>query len=103
MPIDPDFKSKMKKVGTHSGHDIWGPIDPPKKLGIHGSKVSVDWDSCNGDRICEEVCPVNVFDIVDTPGHPTSEVKSDPTRELDCIDCLACEINCPTKAIKIEK
>ena len=103
MAIDPDFKSKMKKIDTHSGHDVWGPIDPPKKLGVHGSVVSVDWDSCNGDRICVGVCPVNVFEMVNTPGHPTSEEKSDPVRESDCIKCLACETNCPTKAIKIEE
>lgn len=104
MPIDPDFKTKRKKVETHSGHDVWGPVDPPKVLGIHGTDVSVDWDVCNGDGICAEVCPVNVFDMMDIPpGHPTSEKKSDPAREPDCIKCLACEINCPTKAIRIEK
>lgn len=103
MPIDPDFKGKMKVVEKHSGHDVWGPVDPPKKLGIHGSNVCVDWDTCNGDGICVEVCPVNVFDMVDTPGHPLSEKKSDPAREPDCIKCLACEASCPTQAIKIEK
>ncbi|MFQ6129745.1 MAG: ferredoxin family protein [Candidatus Hadarchaeaceae archaeon] len=103
MPIDPDFKTKRKKVGTHAGHDVWGPVNPPKVLGIHGSVAAVDWDICDGDGICQEVCPVNVFDLVDSPGHPTSEKKSDPAREPDCIKCLACELNCPTKAIVIEK
>jgi NAD-dependent dihydropyrimidine dehydrogenase PreA subunit len=103
MPIDPDFASKRKKAGTHSGHDVWGPVNPPKVLGIHGTSVAVDWDVCNGDGICAEVCPVNVFDMVDVKGHPTSDKKSDPAREPDCIKCLACELNCPTQAIKIEK
>ena len=103
MPIDRDFKSKRKKTGTHSGHDVWGPVDPPTVLGIHGTDVSVDWDVCNGDAICSEVCPVNVYDMVDVKGHPTSSRKSDPVREPDCIKCLACEMNCPTKAIRIEK
>ena len=104
MPIDPDFKAKRKKTGTHSGHDVWGPVNPPKELGIHGNDVAVDWDSCDGDGICADVCPVNVFEMVDIPpGHPTSKKKSDPVRESDCIKCLACEMNCPTKAIRIEK
>jgi len=48
-----------------------------------------------------EVCPVNVFDWSDAPGHPTSGKKSDPVREKDCIQCLACETQCPVQAIKI--
>ena len=103
MAIDPNFKGNMKKIGEHSGHDVWGPINPPKRLGVHGSTVAVDHDSCNGDGICVEVCPVNVFDMIDTPGHPTSDKKSDPAREQDCIKCLSCEMNCPTKAILIER
>ena len=70
MPIDPDFSSKRKKAGTHSGHDVWGPVDPPKVLGIHGTSVAVDWDVCNGDGICAEVCPVTVFDMVDVKDNP---------------------------------
>ena len=46
MPIDPDFQKKRKIVSQHEGHNIWGPIEPPKKLGIHGSNVAVDWDIC---------------------------------------------------------
>ena len=101
MPIDPDFKTSQKVVGQHEGHDVWGMVQPPTKLGIHGTKVAVDWDLCNGDGICIDVCPVNVFEWANTPGHPTSEKKSDPVREKDCIDCMACETQCPTQAIKI--
>jgi NAD-dependent dihydropyrimidine dehydrogenase PreA subunit len=101
MPIDPDFQQKRKKVEKHLGHDVWGPVEPPKKLGIHGTSVAVDWDICNGDGVCIEVCPVSVFEWADSLGHPTSEKKSDPAREADCIKCLACEIQCPTKAIRI--
>ncbi len=102
MPIDQDFKNTRKKSGSHSGHDVWGPVNPPKVLGIHGSIVAVDWDICDGDAICVDVCPVNVFEMVDSPGHPTSEKKSDPARDSECIKCMACETNCPTSAIKIE-
>ncbi len=44
---------------------------------------------------------VNVFDMTDTPGHPVSDKKSDPTRESECIDCIACEIQYPTQAKKL--
>ena len=89
MPIDQDFESKRQVVEQHQGHDVRGPVEPPTKLGIHGTTVAVDWDSCDGDGVCIDVCPVNVFEFVDTPGHPTSEKKSDPARESECIFCMA--------------
>lgn len=101
MPIDPDFMKKLKESGEHEGHKVWGEVDLPTKRGIHGTIVAVDQDICNGDEICASVCPVNVFDIIDSPGHPTSQKKSDPAREKDCIQCLACETQCPVQAIKI--
>jgi NAD-dependent dihydropyrimidine dehydrogenase PreA subunit len=101
LPIDPDFQKKRSVVSQHQGHNVWGPIDPPKKQGIHGTNVAVDWDVCTGDGICIDVCPVTLFDWADAQGHPTSEKKSDPAREQDCIKCLACETQCPTQAIKI--
>ena len=101
MPIDSDFQKKRKVVGQHQGHDVWGPTEPPKRLGIHGTNVAVDWDICTGDGVCIGVCPVTLFEWGDAPGHPTSEKKSDPVREKDCIQCLACEVQCPVQAIKI--
>ena len=56
--------------------------------------VTVDLDKCDGDGICADVCPVNVFDIIDD--------KSQPTRVEDCIMCLACVSACPTEAITVE-
>ena len=101
MPIDPDFKKTRTQTGEHNGHKVWGPVQPPAKLGIHGTDVAVDWDVCTGDGICLSVCPVTLFDWADSPGHPLSEKKSDPAREVDCIKCLACQTQCPTGAIKI--
>ena len=101
MPIDPDFQKNRKVVSQHQGHDVYGPVEPPKKLGVHGTKVAIDWDCCDGDGTCIDVCPVSVFEWSDTPGHPTSQKKSNPIREEDCIQCLACETQCPTRAIKI--
>jgi NAD-dependent dihydropyrimidine dehydrogenase PreA subunit len=101
LPIDPDFQSKRQVAGEHNGHKVWGPVEPPKKLGVHGTNVAVDWDVCTGDGVCIDVCPVSLFDWAEAPGHPISEKKSDPVREKDCIQCLACEMQCPTAAIKI--
>ncbi len=100
MPIDPDF-GKRPVIATHNGHDVRGDVKPPTKLGVHGSQVAVDHDVCNGDAICVSVCPVSVFEMIDTPGNPVSEQKSDPVNESECIFCRACETSCPTQAIKI--
>jgi NAD-dependent dihydropyrimidine dehydrogenase PreA subunit len=101
MPIDQDFKSKRKVVDKHQGHDVWGPVEPPTKLGIHGSTVAVDLDLCTGDGTCIDVCPVGVFEWLETPGHPTSSKKADPAKESECIFCMACEVQCPSAAIKV--
>lgn len=101
LPIDPDFMKNRQVTGEHNGHKVRGEVKPPEKLGVHGTQVALDQDVCNGDGICISVCPVSVFDWVESPGHPTSEKKSDPMNEPQCIFCRACEVQCPTQAIKI--
>lgn len=101
LPIDSDFMKKLKVTGEHAGHKVRGNVEPPEKLGVHGTNVAVDWDCCNANGICIEICPVSVFDWAKTPGNPISEKKSDPINEPACIFCRACEIQCPQKAIKI--
>jgi NAD-dependent dihydropyrimidine dehydrogenase PreA subunit len=100
-PIDTSFKSKRQKVGKFKGISVWGPVDPPGQLGIWGDSVCVDFDICIGDGACIEACPVNVYEWLETPGHPGSEKKPFMAREKDCIFCLACENVCPPQAIKI--
>jgi len=97
LPIDPDFQTKRQVVGEHNGHKVWGNPDP-SKLPIHGTTSAVDWDVCTGDGVCIDVCPVSLYDWGETPD---GKKKSDPAREQDCIQCLACETQCPTQAIKI--
>ena len=101
--IDVNFRSNRQVVGEHAGHAVWGPVNPPQLLGIHGTYVAVDFDICVADGACIEACPVNVYEWFETPGHPASEKKADPARENDCIFCLACETVCPPMAIKITK
>ena len=100
-PIDPGFKSKRQVAGTFQGIKVWGPIDPPGQLGIWGTEVTVDYDICVADGACIEACPVNVYEWLDTPGHPASEKKPFMIREKDCIFCMACENVCPPQCVKI--
>lgn len=101
MPIDPNFQKKRKKVGKADGVAIWGPLNPPKTLGIHGTGVAVDWDVCTGCGVCFEVCPQQLYEWAETLGHPTSEKKVIPAKEADCVQCYKCETKCPVRAIRI--
>ena len=94
-------------------------------LGVSGTMVAVDWDSCVADGACIEACPVQVFqwyrtekdipakDVVgQTFAGTGSDVKderkdltdkADPIREHDCIWCMACVSVCPPAAIKVDR
>ena len=125
MPIDPEFMQKLPKTGQHEGHEVYGE-GVPRTLelggktfvgtqGIHGTIAAVDFDLCIADGVCLEVCPVDVFDWFKDKTKPKKTLglkaemdidpltsdHSDPTREKDCIFCMACEIQCPTQCIKI--
>jgi NAD-dependent dihydropyrimidine dehydrogenase PreA subunit len=102
-PIDVKFKEKRQQVGTYQGIKVWGPYDPPGQLGIWGDFVCLDFDICVADGACIEACPVNVYEWLETPGHPASDKKAFMIREKDCIFCIACENVCPPQAIKIFK
>jgi NAD-dependent dihydropyrimidine dehydrogenase PreA subunit len=102
-PIDAKFKEKREVTGTYQGIKVWGPIDPPGQLGIWGQEVCVDFDICVADGACIEACPVNVYEWLETPGHPASDKKAFMIREKDCIFCMACENVCPPQAVKIFK
>jgi NAD-dependent dihydropyrimidine dehydrogenase PreA subunit len=100
-PIDPKFKEKRQAAGSYQGIKVWGPIDPPGQLGIWGENVCIDFDICVADGACIEACPVNVYEWLETPGHPASDKKAFMIREKDCIFCMACENVCPPQAVKI--
>ncbi|HEX6560542.1 MAG TPA: hypothetical protein VF016_00795 [Nitrososphaera sp.] len=100
-PIDVKFKEKRQQAGKYQGIAVWGPLDAPGQLGIWGTNVCVDFDICVADGACIEACPVNVYDWLETPGHPASEKKAFMAREKDCIFCIACENVCPPQDIKI--
>lgn len=94
-------------------------------LGVSGTMVAVDWDSCVADGACIEACPVQVFqwyrtekdmpainvvgETFDGSGSAEKEErtdytdKADPVREHDCIYCMACVSVCPPEAIKVDQ
>ena len=129
-PIDPEFLGKPEEYPVTSecfGHKVLAEgkvrIDAegkpyPTMLGVHGTHVAVDWETCIADGACMDVCPVDVFEWYLAPGQkgagkdkilpPGGEEwsflrtdKCDPIRESDCIDCMACETACPVLAVKI--
>ena len=94
-------------------------------LGVSGTMVAVDWDSCIADGACIEACPVQVFqwyrtekdipakDVVGQTFEGTGSAvkderkdqtdKADPIREHDCIWCMACVSVCPPQAIIVDQ
>ena len=105
MTIDPEFEQTYDKIGENDGVAIWSPDGEDltdEKQGIHGTHVAVDFDLCIADGACLEDCPVDVFEWVDTPGHPESEIKAHPTHEEQCIDCMLCVDVCPVDAIDVD-
>ncbi|MBE0522147.1 MAG: 4Fe-4S binding protein [Candidatus Methanoperedenaceae archaeon] len=54
--------------------------------------IEIDEDKCDGNGACVEVCPTDVFDLV--------EGKSQANRIDDCIECCACVDACHVNAIK---
>jgi len=150
MPIAENFPEGLKPLGKISDgeghfHIMWGPgrsdaeafSDADVKaayeakgeeqvpLGVSGTMVAVDWDSCVADGACIEACPVQVFqwyrtekdipakDVVGKTFEGTGSSvkderkdmtdKADPIREHDCIWCMACVSVCPPQAIKVDQ
>lgn len=57
--------------------------------------VIVDKEACDGTGVCIDICPMNVYDMV--------EGQAEPTRAEDCIICMACVNACPNQAITVEE
>ena len=94
-------------------------------LGIHGTTVAVDWDSCISAGECFGVCPVQTFQwyrtekdipaveclgatfegtgLTEASERLDASDKSQPIREHDCIWCMACVSVCPPQAIKVDQ
>lgn len=57
-------------------------------------KPYIDYSKCTACGTCIEVCPVQVF----TKESDKTVVK----RPDECIQCRACEVSCPAKAITVK-
>lgn len=57
-----------------------------------GFTIEIDYDKCIGAGECVDVCPTEVFELVDG--------KSTAPNIDECIECCACVEACPTQAIK---
>jgi NAD-dependent dihydropyrimidine dehydrogenase PreA subunit len=55
--------------------------------------LELDPLKCNGCRMCINVCPHNVFSIVNK--------KAVIINKDSCMECGACEKNCPENAINV--
>lgn len=57
--------------------------------------VVVDEEKCVGCEECVDVCPVEVFEMVDE--------KSKPVNEDECLGCESCVEVCEEEAIVVEE
>ena len=58
-------------------------------------QVTVDKDVCTGCGECVEVCPVEVFELIDD--------KSEPVNADECMGCESCVEVCEDEAITVEE
>ncbi|WP_067956862.1 ferredoxin family protein [Nitrosopumilus sp. Nsub] len=150
MPIDPNFPKNHKITGRVSDildknfYYIWGPGENKEAsqnedvinaykdhdesitpIGVHGTIVAVDWDSCVAQGNCLDVCPTDVFQwyrteknipatdvpkrtfsgrgMIERTGRLDRTDKAQPIREMDCSFCMQCVQVCPTVAIKVDQ
>jgi NAD-dependent dihydropyrimidine dehydrogenase PreA subunit len=62
-----------------------------KKWEVNGHWVEINLDLCVGSGECVDVCPAQVYDIIDG--------KVDAEDIAECIECGACQDACPYNAI----
>lgn len=59
------------------------------------STLSYDASKCVGCMLCVEVCPHNVFRLINKKAELVDRDK--------CMECGACALNCKTKAIAVKQ
>ena len=61
-------------------------------------KPIIDYEKCTVSKTCVDVCPMEVFDVIEEDG----EEKVIVAKPDECIGCKACEVQCPEEAIVVE-
>ena len=57
---------------------------------------SLDIKKCIGCGACQEVCPMDVFRLIEEEGHSSIAYRD------DCQTCYTCELECPVSAIRVD-
>ncbi|RLG54381.1 MAG: hypothetical protein DRO00_01395 [Thermoproteota archaeon] len=74
----------------------WGFRDRPMSTQEeHGVTILLDEERCTGCRLCENLCPANIYEM----GSGKMKIKKE--RLSYCFVCRACEVSCPTQAIAV--
>lgn len=60
-------------------------------------KIFVDSKLCTGCGKCVDVCPAGVFEMIGDEKKIAS-----PKNVSECMECHACEAQCPAGAIRME-
>lgn len=63
---------------------------------LRSARIYIDVSACNSCGLCGELCPFGLPKL-------NSSGKYEIERPDLCIECSACQRNCPTKAIKMQE
>ena len=64
-------------------------------MGSAVNSIRVDFDRCDGCKICYKACFVDVFRWDEAGKRPAVAYPE------DCVQCNLCELSCPTDAIRV--
>ena len=68
-----------------------------RNLGLlRSARIFIDVSACNSCGLCGEICPFGL-------PKANSNGKYEIERPDLCVECSACQRNCPTKAIKMQE
>lgn len=93
-PATSDTHTTQLKPSTQAFLPKSEPQTGPSKSSENFT-VAVDSNKCNGCGECVDVCPVDVFELVDK--------KSNPVNARECLGCESCIEVCSNGAITVRE